>query len=375
MHTYKNYKHTRNPQGQSPTRNMEYLAFLVALVMCTRGKPYTGIGRPRNGVKSVITTTSSTLSGVINLDDTLGIWFGVPNKTDTVTMTMCNFPFTYRGNEYNDCIRMYSDNVLWCSLIDEHIQSSKFGKCTKVIQRNPVKKKLPIAYSFNTTASIASADGTCYRYILLSGTMSFLGIRYVQLKTIEHCKLHCNTISICRGIRFSRKEKLCYIIIDIMVNIIPDGEFVHYNRRTCKTTNIAKPPNTKYIISTTPMTKLSTTKYITSATSMTKQNNTVNLCVDKFIIQIHTTASGGTYVHNATTIELCKQLCLSLNTRETEEFCFGIDFDETEEQYKCFLYNNESEFTVTENATNIFHYTRNECVSKGYYEYNINTHI
>ena len=345
---------------------MEYMAFIVALVMCTRGKPYISIGRPRNGgVKSLITTTSSTRNRVFNPAATLGIWFGVSNKTGPITLKMCTFPFTYRDIEYKDCIRMNSDNVLWCRIKSEHLNRILYGICTKVIQRKPADQ-LPINYYFNTTASIASAGGTCYRYILLSGSIPYYGIWYVQLKTIEHCKLHCNTISICRGINFSRKGKLCYIILDKMVKIITDGEFVHYNRRTCKTTTIAKPPNTKYIISTTSMTKLSTTKYITSATSMTKHYNTVNLCVDKFIMQIHTTASGGKYVHNATTVELCKQLCLSLNTRGTEDFCVGLDFDETEETYKCFLYNNESEFTVTENVTNIFHYTRHECVSKGY---------
>ena len=138
---------------------MEYMAFLVALVICTRGKPYTSIGRPRNGVKSLITTTSSTRNRVFNPAATLGIWFGVSNKTGTVTLKMCDFPFTYRGNEYKDCIRMNSDNVLWCSLIDEHLHGRKFRICTKVIQRKPADQ-LPITYYFNTTASIASAGGT-----------------------------------------------------------------------------------------------------------------------------------------------------------------------------------------------------------------------
>ena len=320
---------------------MEYLAFLVALVLCTRGKPSTGIGRPRNGVTSLITTTSSTISAVINPADTLGIWFGVSNKTGTVTLKMCNFPFTYRDIEYKDCIRMNSDNVLWCRIKSEHLNRILYGICTKVIQRKPADQ-LPITYYFNTTASIASAGGTCYRYIPLSGTRPYFGIWYVQLKTIEHCKLHCNTISICRGINFSRKGKLCYIILDTMVKIIPDEEFLHYNRSTCKT------------------------NYVISTTSMNTQSTTVYHCIDELIMKFHTTAAGGIHFKNVTTIERCKQICLSFRIRDTEDFCVGLDFDETEKPYKCFLSTNQSEFNITYSVTNIYHYTRQECTA-GFY--------
>ena len=315
-------------------------------------------------------------------------------------MKSCVFPFIHEGVMYDNCAPG-SHGRRWCATVENYRSGSQVGICTKVVQSNP-GVELPTAYSFNTNAAIAAAVGTCYMYAFLLDQRFYYEILYIQLKNPNHCILQCNTISSCLGVIYDWDKKLCYIgMHDISKNPIDDG-ISRFIRKTCNNTSITKPPTTrssisttyitkhsttesiisttdvtKYIISTTDVTKSiisttnvtkpSTTEYITSATSMTKQYNTVNLYVDKFIIKMHTTASGGEYVHNATTIELCKQLCLSLNTCDAKDFCVGLDFDETEEPYKCFLYNNQSEFTVTENAINIYHYTRLKCLSKGYY--------
>ena len=366
---------------------MEYPAFFVALVyatLCIHAKPSSITGQRHD------TDYEHTISRA------LGPSYGVLYNIYGNIMKSCVFPFIHEDVMYDNCAHTASHDRRWCATVENYRPDSQFGICTKVVQRNP-DVSLPTAYSFNTTAAIAAAGDTCYSYNVLLDTHRFYDeILYIQLKSDIHCKLQCNTLSSCLGVMYDWNNKLCYIgmhgISNNTIIYIFLSSKSRFSRKTCNNTPITKPPttrssiNTTYItkhsttesissttnvtnsiISTTNVTKPSTTEYITSSISMTKQYNTVNFYVDKFIIKMHTTASGGKYVHNATTIELCKQLCLSLNTCDAEDFCVGLDFDETEKPYKCFLYNNQSEFTVTEHAINIYHYTKHKCLSKGLY--------
>ena len=296
---------------------MEYPAFFVALVyatLCIHAKPSSITGQRHD------TDYEHTISRA------LGPSYGVLYNIYGNIMKSCVFPFIHEGVMYDNCAPG-SHGRRWCATVENYRSGSQVGICTKVVQSNP-GVELPTAYSFNTNAAIAAAVGTCYMYAFLLDQRFYYEILYIQLKNPNHCILQCNTISSCLGVIYDWDKKLCYIgMHDISKNPIDDG-ISRFIRKTCNNTSITKPPTTrssisttyitkhsttesiisttdvtKYIISTTDVTKSiisttnvtkpSTTEYITSATSMTKQYNTVNLYVDKFIIKMHTTASGG----------------------------------------------------------------------------------
>ena len=309
-------------------------------------------------------------------NDYLGDWYGFAGGS----MKRCQFPTIYRGVRHEKCVEHSSAGERvqpWC-MVSTYQRRNAVAICSKIVHRN-LTGVIAGTYSYKDTAS-----ETCYNSTELSRTENLNAIFYSQLKTSRDCKLHCSSLFSCEGIFFIRRMRKCFLDIrgGVIFKYASYINITYYTRYICTTTSdkpytiISNVDNTittesstsEIPIDTSSITALSITRSLANKNIVTDSSITVHQCVDKFTVTINTTASNGTPIHNATTVYLCEQRCLSFVTREDEDFCLGFSFDENRKPFRCFLHAIEDGFTVVNDALHIYLYTRHECITSGYYE-------
>ena len=315
---------------------MDNIAFIVTCMCCIQRLHCTKNPPPGDAVSQP--------------EDGLGDWYAVTGDV----MRKCAFPVAYEGGSYDYCLSTFS--VLfgkyehpWCATVEPYVRGRDTGVCSKVIQRNP-SPEVDGTYSYNDTTSSACAVDVGF------AQTSFFAIFYFQLKTSRNCQIYCGGLVTCKGIIFIKSKKWCFIEIERGLTYDFSG-VTEYTRYICNTSIIIKPPTKTSVVDT----------------NSALQSKSKHKCIDTFTVRINTTASGGSYMENVTTLESCKQLCLYYDTRDNKHLCIGFRYDETEESLKkCFLHNNAREFNITNTAVRIHLYARHACIFKGYYYYNIN---
>ena len=143
----------------------------------------------------------------------------------------------------------------------------------------------------------------------------------------------------CQGINFAESSKFCFLVMDNnSTSYSTDEEVKHYSRSLCPTA-------------------------IVNVQSITEAID--KHCNDTFIKKSNTKSNGGMQYPDGITVDLCERECLSLDVRDSKDLCVGFDFDVNNVQ--CFLYNDANTFKVTNTTSKVHHYTRQDCLSVGYY--------
>ena len=281
-------------------------------------------------IQRTYSTTNQTQDDITRYNDDMGKWYGISDKN----IIICTFPFTSNNVEYRTCISIegYQPKCP-LSYIDINYEPSHFAICTKVIKED---QSNAVARTYNLTASESKI---CYSYTKQTGNTTYNGVLYAQLTTYQQCQLHCNSFNSCQGINFAKSSKFCYLVMDDnSTSYSTDEEVKHYSRSTCPTTIVI----------------------LQSITEAIDKH-----CNDTFIKKSNTKSNGGMQYPDGITVDLCKRECLSLNVRDSKDLCVGFDFDVNNVQ--CFLYNNANKFKVTNTTSKVHHYTRQDCLSVGYY--------
>ena len=316
---------------------MDNIAFIVTCMCCIQWVHCTKNPPPGDAVSQP--------------KDSLGDWYAVMGNG----LQKCVFPFTHKTIVYESCAYILGlfgiARLPWCSTVKNYKFINETGICTKVV--NNVVDDV-VLYS-------NISPGVCtYSYTKRSGVGNYHGIFYAQLKTYTDCQHHCNTITECRGVYFISSLNICYVYTGVdKIQYVTEIEVDSYSRRTC---------NTVIVNSHSTTVSLSGKSTIVDTTTTTIPSNTAPACMDAFTVTANTSASGGSYIGGATSLELCEQRCLAYDDDARDarnDFCVGFRTDETGEEFKCFVYINDAAFSVTNAAALVHLYTRHTCISKG----------
>ena len=294
---------------------MSYLTLIIVFMLC---------------IQRTYSTTNQTQDGDVRPDDNIGTWYSITTQLNT--FSICKFPFIYESVEYTMCISM-NGSLPECPIIVHGDEPHYFGICTQVIQEEPDE------FINKTYKLTASESGICYKYTKHTRNTTYNGVLFAQFTTYQQCQLHCNSCYMCQGINFAESSKFCFLVMDNnSTSYIPDEEVKHYSRSLCPTTTV---------------TLQSTTMAIDKH------------CNDTFVKKSNTKAMEGQLYPGGITVELCKRECLFFKVRDSKDLCVGFDFHVN--NFQCFLYNDANKFKVTNTTSKVHHYTRQDCLSLGYY--------
>ena len=283
-------------------------------------------------IQRTYSNTNQTQDEITIPDNGIGKWYGIKEGENFKYLTICKFPFIYKNVNYNACIPI-DDSLLQCPSILLESVGKNFDICTQLIERDQPET---VARTYNLTTS---ESGICYSYTKQTSNTTYNGVLFAQLTTYKQCQLHCNSFHRCQGINFAETSKFCFLVMDNnSISYSTDEVVKHYSRSPCPTTTVT----------------------LQSTTEASGKH-----CNDTFVKKSNTKAMEGQLYPGGITVELCKRECLYFKVRDSKDFCVGFDFDVNNVQ--CFLYNDENTFKVTNTSSKVHHYTRQDCLSVGYY--------